>query len=46
MQVIVYVVLTRIRYFTQNMFTYSPQENIIVEFIKNDPFKSLQMRNS
>ncbi len=39
MHAIVYLALTWIRYFTQKMF--SPQEKIIVEFIKMTPFKSL-----
>ncbi len=30
-----------IKYFTENTFTYNPQEIIIVEFIKNTPFKSV-----
>ncbi len=42
MHVIVYLVLTWIRYFiSHEICLYSPQEKIIVEFIKMTPFKSL-----
>ncbi len=34
--------MTWIRYFTKNMFTCSPQEKIIVEFIKKDPIQKLR----
>ncbi len=34
------LVLTWIRYFKWKMFTYSPKEKIIIEFIKMIPFKS------
>ncbi len=37
MHAIVYLVLTWTRFFTLKMFTCSPQEKIIVEFIKNNP---------
>ncbi len=46
MHAIVYLVLTFIIYFTLNMFTCSPLEKIIVEFIKMTRFKSFHPLDS
>ncbi len=44
MHAIVYLVLAWIIYFTLKMFTCSPQENIIVEFIKITPVQKVYIR--
>ncbi len=46
MHVIVYLVLIWIMYLTYKKFTFSPQEKIIVEFVKLTSFKSLHPLDS